>query len=319
MNSIPLTFDERQINRVILGGSDFPPDVKLNVSVILLNSRGSQFRFPVLESLSKCGFKSIVSIENDPENFKIEMLSRRFPSVKFIIPLENATQGELINIAMGEVDSKHVLVVKDTLLLDREIFTSRIIERLAEKNLFCIAPRIFFPDCPNFPIVSFPTVENSIFKIAASSVLSDGCAVLFPFDFVGLYDREKFIQLGGFDCTIKSPYWQNADLSLRAWLFGEKIELSTLFSFTYNESVPETDVAKDISYSRFFLKNLIPCMDNDNVVIPKSSFLLYLLRSGCGFIESYRQFSAAKVWIQKNKHRFKIDVKFLIENWGKIQ
>ena len=44
MNGIPLTFDERQLNRTVVGGSVNNSPEALNTSVILLNTSGSHFK-----------------------------------------------------------------------------------------------------------------------------------------------------------------------------------------------------------------------------------------------------------------------------------
>ena len=67
MNTIPSIFNQRQVNRTILGGKEPMPFVKMNVSVVLLNGNGSQLRIPMIENLVKCGFESIISIENNKE------------------------------------------------------------------------------------------------------------------------------------------------------------------------------------------------------------------------------------------------------------
>ena len=100
MNTIPLIFNERQINRAVLGGKDSPSEIKLPVGLLLLNGKGSQFRSAILEKLIKMGFEQIVSVEKNHENYNINELSRKFPSVKFVIPLEKVNEGELINIGM---------------------------------------------------------------------------------------------------------------------------------------------------------------------------------------------------------------------------
>ena len=53
MNTIPLIFNERQINRAVLGGKDSPSEIKLPVGLLLLNGKGSQFRSAILEKLIK--------------------------------------------------------------------------------------------------------------------------------------------------------------------------------------------------------------------------------------------------------------------------
>ncbi|MFC2282001.1 MAG: hypothetical protein ACFNLN_10565, partial [Treponema socranskii subsp. buccale] len=76
MNTIPLIFNERQINRTVIGGLS-PSEKKMDVSAVLLNSNASRFHAQMLETLSKCGFASVVSIEPNSGSCNIEELSRR--------------------------------------------------------------------------------------------------------------------------------------------------------------------------------------------------------------------------------------------------
>ncbi len=318
MNSIPLIFNERQINRAVLGGKEQNPFAKLKLAVILLNKKGCQFRVPVLESLVQTGFEQIISIENNPENYIIEDLVHKYPFVKFIIPLEKVTDGELINIGMSEVSADYVLVIRDTLKIEPNFLSQRILEKVNEMNIFCVVPRLICTSIPSFNIISAPSVQGSVFKVEKSSAVNEGTSTLFCVDSIGIYNRRKFIQLGGFDYTITNPHWQNADLFFRSWLWGEKSQVTTLLHFTYTDEIPVEDISADLSYSRFYLKNLLPHFDEDHGVIPKSSVFVYLFRSGCGLMESIRQFKDARRWVEVNKFRFKIDAKYLVENWGKL-
>ncbi len=318
MNTIPSIFNQRQVNRTILGGKEPMPFVKMNVSVVLLNGNGSQLRIPMIENLVKCGFESIISIENNKENYNIIDFSQKFPFVKFIVPLEKVTDGELINIGISESKSDYVLVIRDTISLDLEILTGRIAEKLEELDIFCIVPRLKSHTIPAFPVSFSPIVEKSVFNVVSTSSVSDGQPTLYPFDKIGFYNKKKFIQLGGFDYTITTPYWQNLDLAFRAWLWGERICLSTIFTLTYTDELPRDDLSINKSYNRFYMKNLLPRFNEDHGFIPKTSFFVYLLRSNYGIFESISQFSMAREWVSKNKYRFKYDAKYLIENWGNL-
>ncbi|MBQ7159813.1 MAG: hypothetical protein IJS09_10405, partial [Treponema sp.] len=233
MNTIPLIFNQRQINRTVLGGKERMPFVRLDISVLLLNSEGSHYRIQTLENLSKCGFKSIVSFEKSSENYNLEDISHRFPYVKFVVPLEPVTDGDLINIGMSEVDSNYVLVMRDTVSFAPDALTPRLVEKLVAENQYCVMPRLICPNAPNFPIVFSPSVNYSMLEVGTESTIFDGIPTLYPFDYIGLYNRQTFIQLGGYDYTITSGYWQNLDLSFRAWLWGEKITISTVFNLSY--------------------------------------------------------------------------------------
>ena len=153
----------------------------------------------------------------------------------------------------------------------------------------------------------------------STSVVSDGLPNLFPFDSIALYHRRKFIDLGGFDYTILSDYWQNLDFAFRSWLWGEKITFSTAFSLSYSTEVPILDNSASQFSNRFYLKNLVPRIDKkhaDHGLIPSSSFFAFWGSSSCGFFEARARFKEAKEWVEQNKYRFKRDALDLVENWG---
>lgn len=295
------------------------PSVQMSVAVILLNKGGRHFRIQNIENLLRCGFENIVSFEADSENYSIENFAQRFPCVKFIVPLEKATDGELINIGMSEVTADYVLVLRDSLAISECVLTPRLAEKLQEGQPFCIAPHLLLPNASSFPNVFAPSVRNSELVVDAESIISDGAKTLFPFDFIGLYNRKKFIQLGGYDYTLIPPYWQNLDLSFRAWLWGEEILLSTVFNLSYLEDPPANNITTNLYASRFYLKNLLPRFVNDHGCIPRSSFLVYYRRSACGFFEALSQFGDARYWVEKNKYRFRCDALSLVKDWGKLK
>lgn len=316
MNPIPLIFNQRQLAMTVIGGREMLPDIRMDVAVILLNRCWSSLRVQMIECLMRCGFCQIVSVELSAENYNIENFSRRFPFVKIIIPLEGASDGDLINTAMNEVSAEYVLVLRDTLDFSKEILSSTLASKLAMNKTYCIAPRLLARGSRAFPMLFSPSIDNAVLDVRSTSIVSDGAADLFPFDYIGLYNRSVFIQLGGFDYTIANPYWQNLDLSFRAWLWGERIQLSTAFCMEYLCDVPVSDSSASQFSNRFYLKNLVPRVSDGHGFIPRSSFFVFLNRSSCGFFEALRQFRDARDWVSRNEDRFKYDVLYLLENWG---
>lgn len=317
MNIIPSIFNERQIKCAILGGKENNKDALIPISVILLNSGGIHQRLQNLENLLKNGFEDIISVETNSESYNMEDFVKKFPSVKFIIPLEKATQGDILNIGMREIKSDYVLVLRDTINITPTLLGSRIATKIVETNQYCIVPHLVMNNMQSLPIQFIPLVEKSVLRIKSSSV-SDGKPTLYPFDFIGIYNRKKFIQLGGFDYTILNPYWQNLDLSFRAWLWGEKISLLTGMQLSYSDKVLPEDSTPDFSQIIFYLKNMLPHYKVDHGVIPFSSLFVFMRRSSAGPIETYSQFKNASRWVKINQFRFKRDAHDLLSNWGKI-
>lgn len=315
MSTIPSIFNEHNIDMLVLGGAESVPNVRMNIAAVVLNSGWSQFRAQTVENLVKCGFSEIFFVESDSENYNLENFAGRYPFVKYIVPLEETTDGELVNIAAGESGANFFLVLRDSLDFSSEILSPTLSKSLEEFGAFCVAPRLLSQNS-SFPILYSPEIHRGTMRLAATSVVSDGLPDLMPFDYIGLYDRKKFIDAGGFDYTIRQPYWQNLDLSFRAWLRGEKIILSTALCLNYAEDFPALDTTPSQDSNRFYLKNLVPRFYDDHGSIPRSSFFSFLRSSSCGFFEARRQFKEARRWVDKNKYSFKRDVIDLVENWS---
>lgn len=317
MNTIPITFDEHQINRTVIGGRINDSPDSLNISVILLNSNGNHFKDSLYENLINCNFKSIISIENKKDTFSSEDVAKKFPSIKFIIPLEKTTDGEMINLAMSEITSDYVLVIRDSLYIPSGIILPNLAQRLIQEGTYCVVPRLLDKNKNGLSTRYIPCAEKTHFVIDSSFVVNDGVKTVYPFNYIALYNRKKFIQLGGFDYTIKSSYWQNLDLAVRSWLFGEETKLTTMLQFSYIDEIPVEDRTINIDYLRYYLKNEMPHLKNQRGYLKRSSFFKFFLHSSCGYLEARRQFKAAKNWIEKNKYRYKKDLQSFIEDWTK--
>lgn len=315
MSTIPTTFNEHQIARTVFGGINNYSEDSLNISVILLNNSGSQFKLPVFENLLKCNFQSIISIEHDPNNFTIDDLSKKVPSVKFIVPQEKTTDGELINIAMAELKSEYVLVLRDTLYIPSGVILKNLAERLTADGIYCIVPRLVDNKRNGVLCQFIPGVAKNKFEIESSTSVGDGVKTLYPFDCIGLYNREKFIQLGGFDYTIQSPYWQNLDLGIRSWLWGEETKLTTMLQFSYIDEAPIEDKTVNLDYLRYYLKNELPKIKLDQGIIKLFSYFKFQRRSSCGMLEARKQFNEAREWVYQNRFKFKKDLEMLIHEW----
>lgn len=317
MNIIPSTFNEHQINCIILGGKYNDSPDALNISVVLLNSKGSHLKLHVFENLLKNNFHSIISIENDVENTSLEEISKKFPTIKFIVPLEEnkVSDGELINLAMNEVKTDFVLILRDTINIPAGFLSNNLAISLLNDETYCLVPRLLNKEKVGVNMHFTPHAERNHFIIDSSNIIKDGMNTIFPYDYIGIYNRKKFIQLGGFDYTIKSSYWQNLDLAVRSWLWGEETKLTTMIQFSYIDELPCIDTTVNKDYLTYHLKNELPKIKNDEVFISKLSYFDFLLNSSCGYIEARRRFFAAKEWVEKNKFKFKKDLQMLIQDW----
>jgi hypothetical protein len=315
MNTISLIFNEKEVKRTILGGTETLQNVQLPVSAVLLNNGSNQYRNSTLDNLLKNGFESIVSIETTNDNYHIEDLTRRFPAVKFILLHEEVSTGAMINAAIAETESEYVFVLRDTLKIGTAIIAPRFFDYPIKSNVLCIVPRLLSSAMRPLPVRFSPVIEKKHFAVDISLTVSENKPTLFPFDFIGLYNRRKFIEFGGYDYTITAPYWQNLDFSLRSWLWGETITLSPRIQIAYDTDPIEADTSPNASYLRFYLKNIAPVVKTDYGYIPGSTFFSYKKRSRTNFFDAKRQFDEGRSWVEANKFRFAHDIASLCAEW----
>lgn len=315
MSTIHTTTDK--VDYTVIGGKREPSlrrDAPL-VSIVLLNRAGRVFKSDTLSVFTKLNVYEILSVEGGGPGYDVEALSQRFPAVKFIRIHNRVTEGEKINIAIGEAESKFVFVLYDDMTTASGGISDRLMEQVVSSGVLCAVPLIQSRIQSTVPSIMSPAFLKKSLKIVQLPPSVDGMDSLFPFDYSGIYNKELFIQLGGFDNRISSKWWQKLDFGFRAHMWGEKIQCKTSFRVKYLDDIPEETTTHDKSYRFFYLKNLIIRFEGDYGNIPSRRFLSYYLRSGEGLFTALKEFREARDWVDKNRYRFRMDAKSITEIW----
>ncbi len=318
MNTIPSTFNEHQFEHTVLGGKLKPENVRFNLSVILLSRSGTTYRTNNLDILRSMGFRKIVSVETSIDNYNLEDLSRRYPEVCFMVPHVQVTPGEMINLAMTEIPDGNVLVLWDTVSISQKLFSDRVVDKAIQRDNLVVIPSIADERGLMIGLRYVPYIQKNSLLLSPENHAPDGVHTVYPYDYMGIYNRQKFERIGGFDWTITSPYWQLLDFGMRGWLMGERITVCQQLRLHYDVTVEPQDTTVDFNQLRFFLKNLAPKFAGDHAYIPGKLLFSYIFRSGKSVGEAVADFSDARNWVRKNKYLFKRDAISLIERWEKL-
>jgi hypothetical protein len=331
MNTIPTTFSDTLPSYTAVGGNDKLASTGL--SAVLLNRGGRFPRRILFQEMEKAGFDYVISIESPQEHYDVEELSGRFPFVRFILLSKEISLGEQINLAVLELSSPLFFVTWNDLKILSGGGASRMAERLflsreelqkaegagsAFKRL-CTVPVIQNARCETLPTLIAPAVSRNTVKTLAFAPAKEGLPSLYPFDGVGIYDRDRFIRLGGFDGTLKNPHWQLMDFGFRACLWGEEIGVTQLVKVSYNDEVPAMDNTPEASYRRFYLKNLAPVFRGDYSHLPLRRFPGYFIRSGGDPFSAWEEFAEARRWVKTNRYRFRYDARAVTDLWEEAE
>jgi hypothetical protein len=324
MNTIPSTFNSTVSSYTAVGGSERAASTGL--SAIVLNRGGRYPRRTFFQELEKTGFDYIISVE-DAERYDVEELSARFPFVRFILLKETLNPGGQINLAAAEITSPLFFVLWNDLSILHSGGAGRMADRLCcaiedirsgnpgPTRRLCTTPVIQNSRFETLPTLIVPVLDRGSVRAEFSATQREGSPTVFPFDGVGIYDRDRFIKLGGFDITLESLYWQLMDFGFRAHLWGEEIRSTQHVRLSYNGRIPVSDSTADESYRRFYLKNLAPVFRGDGAEIPFRRFFPYFFRSGKDPFMAWADFKEALSWIRTNRYRFRKDARALIELW----
>ena len=330
MSTIPTIFNETLPSYTVVGGRERLASTGL--SAVLLNRRGRYARRNFFHDLEKTGFDYVVSVESAPDHYDVEELAGRFPFVRFILPREGISLGEQINLAASELDSPLFFVLWNDLKINAGGTARRMAERLTinkedAKNVdverasfkrLCTVPLIQNSRFETLPTLIAPAVYRKRVRTLLLAPKYEGLPSLYPFDGVGIYDRERFIRLGGFDGTLKHPYWQLMDFGFRAYLWGEEIIATQTLKLSYDGAIPAEDNSADANYYRFYLKNLAPVFRGDYAHLPLRRFPGYLFRSGGDPIAAWEDFSESRRWVKTNRFRWRCDARAVPVHWDEV-
>ena len=316
MSTTPSTSDLPPSYTVVGGGKGRRVSGRRRgLSLILLHRGGILNRAEVFAEFERLGAEEILSIEGPEASYDIEPLSLRFPRIRFILLHSPADPGRRIDIGMRESSGDLAAVLWSDLSVPADTFSGPLVERLRKNRLLCAAPWFIGRKGEVLPALQAPAFDKKRLKVLSIVPTKEESPTLFPQDFCGIYDREKYFLLGGYDPGIENPYWQKMDFGFRAHLWGEKILCLRDFRLSPGDSVTAEDLTPDAGYRAFFLKNLAVRFTGDRGVLPLGRFASFYFRCGCGLLTAVREFRRVRSWVEKNGYRFRMDSSSVTELW----
>ena len=288
------------------------------LSAVLLNRGGRLPRRTLFESLKKAGFDHILSIENSRERYDIEELSGSFPFIRFIFLNEKITPGESINLAAAELAGPYFFVIWNDYRLFNGINASKMVELFGGRRL-CTVPTVQNSRFEVLHTIASPVYcqnnRGGAIKTLPEAPVRENQNTLYPHDWLGFYDRERFLRLGGFDREIVHPHWQLMDFGFRSYLWDEELRSTQIIRLIHDVDLPAEDSTTEGSYRLFYLKNLAPEWRSDHAYLPLRCFPGYLARSGWDLPGAWMEFSRERQWVLNNRNRFRRDARTITERW----
>lgn len=190
------------------------------VSVIIPNYNGRQLLAKNLPLVIKnCPGCEIIVVDDASADESIEFLRKKYKKIKVIKNSKNLGFAKTANLGIQKAKSSLVLLLNSD-VSPRTKFLKVAVKHFENKKLFAVGLEDYSHEGGKIIIkgrggikfqkgffLHFPAFieRGSTFWVSGGS---------------GLFDREKFLQLGGFDDVYKPFYWEDIDLAFRAWRSG---------------------------------------------------------------------------------------------------
>lgn len=283
------------------------------LSIVVLNRGGRFNRRDYFDHLQEFHPDEIISIEPTGTPYDVETLSNRHGNLRFLLLHSDSNRGQQVNIGVQESHGRFVLVLWND--MDIASLPERVLERMRDEGSLCAIPSIRNDRSEIVPSIQAPAFYRKLLRVVAVIPAKDNMPTLFPFDYAGIYNRERYVLTGGYDGGMTSSHWQKMDFGFRVHMWGESIRYNQLFRVACSSPPPPEDITPDADYRVFYLRNLSVRYSGDHGVLPFSRFLPFHFRVGAGLLQSYRLFRGVESWVQTNRYRFVQDARSVTDLW----
>lgn len=295
-------------------GSARNPERRTQLSVLVLHRGGRIDREGLFRDLSERHDGEIISLEAAEGSYDVERLAQRHGNVRFILPARTMNIGAQINIGVRECSSEYVYVIWNDMRLQE--LSERLLNRAISEDVLCSAPYIRNDRSQVIPTVMTPAFERKgKLRMLPQVPHSENVSTLYPYDYVGLYHTQRYLDALGYDPYISRPYWQKLEFGLRCWMWNEKIQLSSALRVSYSGTMPSEDATPDADYLRFYWKTLGVHISANGADLSSRRLMGGVLRSPASAPALIRSFRELRRELHRYGSRYKKSAMNLISEW----
>jgi len=196
------------------------------ISIIILNWNGVEYLKKCIPSVEEAvGFYrkdcEIIVVDNASSDDSLEYLQRDFPKVRLVALAENFGFAKGMNEGVKQASGDIIIGLNNDIVVTRDFIYPLISHFSKENELFAVAAKMLLWDRKTLNFGR--AVGNFKFGVFRRSFEepSAACNALYACGGAFAADRDKFLELGGFDEDMIS-FWEDLDICYRAWKRGYK-------------------------------------------------------------------------------------------------
>jgi len=181
----------------------------------------------IIAALASNPANEILVVDNGSTDGSAEFLRSQFPEVTVLALPENLGFGGGSNAGFRAAKNDIVVLLNSDMRVAPD-FLAPLLEGFRDPDVFAVSCQIFFSD-PNKPREETGLTQGwwQDGGLRVSHRIDPAVDDLFPCFYGGggscAFDREKFLELGGFDRLLEPFYLEDTDLGYLAWKRGWKV------------------------------------------------------------------------------------------------
>ncbi len=203
-------------------------------SIIISNWNGKNLLKENLPSVIKAIKYSgedheLIVVDDASSDGSQEFIRENYPQVKLIELKENKGFGEANNIAVAQSKNDIIVLLNNDMSLEKD-YLSFVLPHFGGENIFAVTPKMITEDIfrkkIKVTISYWAKFRYGFWHDIEVRNLQDEEGYFISLTAPGggvAFDKKKFLSLGGFDRLYYPFYYEDTDLSYRAWKRGWKI------------------------------------------------------------------------------------------------
>jgi len=210
------------------GAVGVPP---VSASVVIPNWNGrdllEKYLPSVIQAMSGHLDNEIIVVDNGSTDGSADFVRAAFPRVKLVALAENRGFGGGSNAGFQAARNRIVVLLNSDMRVAPD-FLAPLLEGFSDPDVFAVACQIFFSDPHKLREESGLTQawwQDGTLRVRHR--IDAAVTGLFPCFYPGggssAFDRDKFLELGGFDELLAPFYLEDTDLGYMAWKRGWKV------------------------------------------------------------------------------------------------
>jgi GT2 family glycosyltransferase len=192
------------------------------ISFVILNYNGKELTERCIDSLTRSISEvdyEIIVVDNGSSDGSVEYLKNKFPSIKIVEEGYNkfiTAYNDGVKKAKGE----WVFLLNNDMLFEKG-FLDYILPHLTDEDIFAIGSKMVNPERQVEKNANYPDFKCGYLWIKTKDVSSFSPTIYIGCH--GIFNKKKFLELGGFDPMYSPFYSEDLDLCYRAWKRGWKV------------------------------------------------------------------------------------------------